>query len=622
MPPLRGCLYARQPDLTWPVTAGKIIAMVYLQIEAGGEGRRMDLGEMPVQIGRLAGSTLTLEDNLASRKHCVVAKAGDSYTITDLNSANGTYVNGERITVPTTLKTGDVISIGHHQIRFIDESSPQHAEGVPQIAVDEADVVPMAADESAAAELDESDMVLDESDLVDDTPDIFQGTGGTTYAEQQVEVTTPDDHEAVLLRLAESLPDKSFQDFHIALISARGVMAHPATNAPPQRSGDGGDAVRLLRLILLVCFRTNASDIHVEPKEHIALVRVRVDGTMIDLVRLDKALAIKLTSMIKVLSDIDIAQRQIVQEGHFTSRLPDRRVDYRVSFAPSLYGQKLVMRLLDAKAAPLRADQLKLPPTMGEKLIRATEMDSGVVLVCGPTGSGKTTTLYALLRTLDVNQRNVITIEDPVEIQLPGVTQLPVKEDQGNTFAALLRSVLRQDPDVILVGEIRDPDTAKTAMQASITGHLVFSTLHTRDTIGTIFRLLDLGIEPYMLAQGLNLVLAQRLVRQLCPHCKVPQRLTKEQTQRVVAAVPNFKQAYTRRGCPRCMGTGFTGRRGVFELLIANDQLRDAVLHNRSNQAIMAALEGSNFIKLIQHGYMLVGEGITSLDEVEHAVGM
>lgn len=596
--------------------------MVYLLIETGAEAvRRIELGDAPVQIGRLAGNTLVLDDNLISRKHCIFTKTGTQYAVQDLGSSNGTYVNGERITRAAVLQTGDVISVGRFQIRFIDESqqlrAPTEAE-VPAAAA-------VGAETSAASTSDDAaPLELDESDIVDDTPDIFQpASGGVETYQQHAEPTKPDDFEPVLLRLAESLPDKSFQDFNIALVNARGVVAHPALNAaPPQRAVDGGDAVRLLRLILLICFRTNASDIHVEPKEHIVLVRIRVDGTMIDLVRLDKILAGKLTSMIKVLGDIDIAQRQIVQEGHFSSRLPDRRVDYRVSFAPSVFGQKLVIRLLDAKSAPLRADQLKLPHWMGEQLVRATDMESGVVLVCGPTGSGKTTTLYAMLRTLDVGQRNVITIEDPVEIQLPGVTQLPVNDDQGNSFAALLRSVLRQDPDVILVGEIRDPETAKTAMQAAITGHLVFSTLHTRDTIGTIFRLLDLGVEPYMLAQGLNMVLAQRLVRQLCPHCKVPQKLTAEQQAKITAAAPNFKQAYNRRGCPRCMGTGFTGRRGIFELLIANDELRDAVLHNRSNQAIMSALAASKFQRLIQHGYQLVAEGLTSVDEVEHAVGM
>ncbi len=601
--------------MTCAPSGGIIAFMVYLQIDSGGETRRLELGDAPVQIGRIAGrNTLVLEDNLISRKHCIFSKLGDKYTVNDLGSSNGTYVNGERLAQTAILQTGDVISVGHNQILFIDESQPARAPE-PQ-----ASAVPAAAAGADAAE--PTPLELDESDIVDDTPDIFQASTSNDY-QQHVEPTVAEDYESVLLRLAESLPDKSFQDFNISLVNARGAVSHPATLAPPpQRSSEGGDAVRLLRLILLICFRTNASDIHVEPKEHLVLVRIRVDGTMIDLVRLDKVLAAKLTSMIKVLGDIDIAHRQIVQEGHFSSRLPDRRVDYRVSFAPSVYGQKLVIRLLDAKSAPLRADQLKLPPWMAEQLIRATEMESGVVLVCGPTGSGKTTTLYAVLRSLDVGQRNVITIEDPVEIQLPGVTQLPVNDDQGNTFANLLRSVLRQDPDVILVGEIRDPETAKTAMQAAITGHLVFSTLHTRDTVGTIFRLLDLGVEPYMLAQGLQLVLAQRLVRQLCQHCKVPQRLTAEQTARIIAAVPNFKQSFTRRGCPRCMGTGFTGRRGVFELLIANDELRDAVLHNRSNQAITQALANSKFVKLSHHGYQLVAEGITSIDEVEHAVGI
>ena len=216
---------------------------------------------------------------------------------------------------------------------------------------------------------------------------------------------------------------------------------------------------------------------------------------------------------------------------------------------------------------------------------------------------------------------NVVTIEDPVEIQIDGVTQIPVDEEQGNTFAALLRSVLRQDPDVILVGEIRDPETARIAMQAAITGHLVFSTVHTNDTIGTVFRLLDLGVEPYLLAQGLNLVLAQRLdppalppLQGACPPAQV-------QIEKIQTVVPTFKQAFIRRGCPRCMGTGYTGRRGVFELLIANDTLRDAVLHNRSNQALQQALQGTGFTRLLHHGYQLVSDGVTSLDEVERAVG-
>jgi general secretion pathway protein E len=596
--------------------------MVYLQIETGGQNRRVTVGESPIQIGRLEGNTLVLEDTLISRRHCIISRAPKGFALQDLNSSNGTYVNGERV-AQVLLHTGDIISVGRFQIRFVDESQPAAPAVPPPPPPAPPAALTQGADAVGVAEpLAVAGDELDESDLVDDTPDIFQAPP-QTEAEQDAELTTTDDFEAVLLRLAESLPDKSFNDYNISLVNARGIVAHPALKAPPpQRTSESGDAVRLLRLILLICFRTNASDIHVEPKENVILVRIRVDGTMVDLVKLDKVVAAKLNSMIKVLSDIDIAQRSIVQEGHFSSRLPDRRVDYRVSFAPSVYGQKMVVRILDAKGAPMRIEQLRLPGWMKEQVIRATEMDTGVMLVCGPTGSGKTTTLYSVLRTLDVGQRNVITIEDPVEIQIPGVTQLPVNDEQGNSFAALLRSVLRQDPDVILVGEIRDPETAKIAMQAAITGHLVFSTLHTKDTIGTIFRLLDLGVEPYLLTQGLNVVLAQRLVRQLCPHCKMPAKLGSEDIEKIKATVPGFEQAFTRRGCPRCMGTGFTGRRAIYELMIANDQLRDAILHNRSNQSIQEALKTTKFMRLAQHGHQLIADGLTSLDEVDRAIGM
>ena len=596
--------------------------MVYLQVESGGQSRRVALGEDPVQIGRQAGNALVLEDNLISRKHCAIVRAPNGFVVKDLGSSNGTFVNGEQIQL-WLLKTGDVISVGRFNIRYVDEDQPATAPAAPVPAPSPQTPVSLQPEAATVASSDaQRPMQLDESDLVDDTPDIFISPSGGQVDMDSPEDASPEDHEAVLLRLAESLPDKPFQDYQIALATARGSITHPASNnPPPQRASDATDAVRLLRLILLVCFRTGASDIHVEPKERFFQVRIRVDGTMVDVVRLDKAVALKLTSMVKVLSDIDIAQRSVIQEGHFSSRLPDRRVDYRVSFAPSVHGQKLVVRVLDARNAPMRADQLKLPPWAADQLIRATELDSGVVLVCGPTGSGKTTTLYALLRTLDTNQRNVITIEDPVEIQLNGVTQLPVNDEQGNSFAALLRSVLRQDPDVILVGEIRDPETAKIAMQASITGHMVFSTLHTRDTIGTIFRLLDLGVEPYMLAQGLHTILAQRLVRQLCPHCRTPAQLNKQQTEKIIKVVPNFRQAFSRRGCPRCMNTGFSGRRGVYELLVTNDKLRDAVLHNRSTSAIQEAIADTPFMPLLHHGYHLVADGITTLEEVERAVG-
>jgi general secretion pathway protein E len=338
-------------------------------------------------------------------------------------------------------------------------------------------------------------------------------------------------------------------------------------------------------------------------------------------------LGAKLSALVKVLSDIDIAQRNAIQEGHFGSRVPGprpgqpRRIDYRVSFAPSVYGQKLVVRVLDTSYAPLHVRSLQLPPWMQEEVDRAIKQDAGMVLTCGPTGSGKTTTLYALIRGSDITRRNVVTIEDPVEIQIEGVTQIPVEEAQGRTFSSLLRSILRQDPDVILIGEIRDAETARIAMQAAITGHLVFSTVHTQNTVGTIFRLLDLGVEPYLVAQALHLVLAQRLARQLCPYCKVPVKPTAEQLERMAEAAQGVQTVYAAKGCPRCLHTGTSGRRAIFELLTCNDALRELIGRNPTAAQIQAALAGTPFRRLHQSGYQLVAEGAVAFDEIERVIG-
>jgi general secretion pathway protein E len=257
---------------------------------------------------------------------------------------------------------------------------------------------------------------------------------------------------------------------------------------------------------------------------------------------------------------------------------------------------------------------------MFEEVQKACKADSGMILVCGPTGSGKTSTLYAVIRDIDVAERNVVTIEDPVEIQLDGVTQIPVNDAQGNTFSALLRSVLRQDPDAILVGEVRDPETAKIALQAAITGHLVFSTVHAKDTIGTVFRLLDLGVEPYLVASGLQLVLGQRLVRKLCPACRIASKPTAEQLARMGKAGEGVEKIYSPRGCPKCVGTGFMGRRGVFELLRVTEEMNEIIMKTPSVAEVQKTLAGSKFVKLVQSGYMLVAEGITSLDEIERSM--
>ena len=579
------------------------MAEAYIEV-AGPQGlQQVPLDQNPITIGRLEDNRLALDDPLVSRHHCVIEASGGGYRVRDLNSSNGTRVNGQLVKV-AELSPADILLVGRSEIRLVTAAAEpvEDMEEVEQL--DELEEIAEPQEDPWAAELRERDR-----STVDDeaSPDIGNGN----------------DPEQVMLRLAESLPDKSFDEQDIALHTARGAVAHASRqNGTKSRTAEQAEAVSLLRLLLLVCFRIRATDIHVEPKDADYQVRIRVDGTMVDVVRLSKPLALRLTSLVKVLSDIDIAQRSIVQEGHFSSRLPDRRVDYRVSFAPSVYGQKLVIRILDAASAPMRANDLQLPPWMLEQLTEAIQSDAGMLLVCGPTGSGKTTTLYSLIRSLDTDQRNVVTIEDPVEIQIDGVTQIPVNEAQGNTFSALLRSLLRQDPDVMLVGEIRDPETAKIGMQAAITGHLVFSTIHTRDTIGTIFRLLDLGVEPYMVANGLHLVLSQRLVRKLCPFCKQPVKPTPAQLGRMGPVGEGVKEIFNRGGCPRCLGTGYAGRRAVFELLRTSDTLRDVILKSPTAEEINKTLAGTQFVKLLQSGYQLVAEGTSSLEEIERATSM
>jgi general secretion pathway protein E len=272
-------------------------------------------------------------------------------------------------------------------------------------------------------------------------------------------------------------------------------------------------------------------------------------------------------------------------------------------------------------SSPQHLDDLQLPDWMLSHIRKVSTQSSGMILVCGPTGSGKTTTLYAALRDVDVQRRNVITIEDPVEYQLKGVTQIPINSKQGNTFHSMLRSVLRQDPDVILLGEIRDRETAETGMQAAMTGHLVLSTIHARDTVGTIFRLLDLGAEPYLVGSAMNLILAQRLIRLLCDNCKAGRKPTPKQMHQMGSFGKNIDEIYYPVGCPKCFDQGYAGRQGLYELLTMTDDLRDAILKSATMGGINEALSRVLFTSLEQSGYKLIAEGITSPEELDRIVG-
>lgn len=381
------------------------------------------------------------------------------------------------------------------------------------------------------------------------------------------------------------------------------------------------DGPKAMRLLLTLAGRARATDIHLEPKGETYHVRMRIDGQMTWVVEMPNRVGELIQGVVKAACLMKTLGRDAVIDGAFSARYPDRRVDYRASITPSIHGQKLVLRILDLRDMPRSIAELGMAPYMLERIRRTCSQDAGLLLVCGPTGSGKTTTLYNAIREIDRNTRNVVTIEDPVEYRLEGVTQMPIDEHRGNSFNGLLRSVLRQDPDVIYVGEIRDEETARTAMQAAMTGHVVFSTVHAKETISAVFRLLDLGVEPYLVANALDLVLAQRLLRVLCDNCKTPVPLTPGQITRMGKGHVQGAKTFHAVGCVRCLRTGFKGRRAIFELLDFNTELRDIVLKAPGVQAMRKAIETGHFTTLAQSAHRLVCEGVTPIDEAEKVAG-
>lgn len=588
----------------------------YLTVSAAEGTRQVPLSDKPLTIGRHSDNTLVLNDGRASRYHCVIARTPDGqYLIRDLDSRNGTRVNGQPIKAKV-LSSGDQITIGGTQMQLkaeVAQAQPVAAAVDMPEPIAEADSdLGMLESLAAAEEQRVTDFLTSKNiSVVDNVAADFN-----TSSSQQ-------DDEKFLPVLAESMPNKEFPAEEIALINTRGQVIHPAASKSNKKSSNPGtgDAVAVLRYVLLICVRGRATDIHIEPRNDDYQLRVRIDGNMVDIVRMTKPMGVKVCALVKILCNIDMQFRDIIQEGHFTVMLPSRRIDYRVSFAPAMFGQKLVVRILDTANAPLHVPDLQLPEELVDHVRAAAHGDQGMILVCGPTGSGKTTTLYAILRDVGVEHRNVVTIEDPVEIEIPGVTQVPVNDEKGNSFSNLLRSMLRQDPDVMMVGEIRDAETARIAMQSAMTGHLVLSTVHAKDTISTIFRILDLGAEPYLVSSSLQLVISQRLARQLCPYCKRAVRATPEQIERMGEAGKNVRDVYIPVGCPGCLKTGFAGRRAFFELLTSTEELREVILKNPTPKQIEASLAGTGFVRLRQAGYRLVAQGVTPFDEVDKALG-
>ncbi|MCL4142202.1 UNVERIFIED_CONTAM: hypothetical protein GTU68_009311 [Idotea baltica] len=364
---------------------------------------------------------------------------------------------------------------------------------------------------------------------------------------------------------------------------------------------DDAPIIRLLNAVLAESLREKASDIHVEPYEHEARVRFRLDGVLRTVLTPSVHIAPLLISRIKVMAKLDIAEKRLPQDGRMSVKLGGRSVDLRVSTMPSSYGERVVMRLLDKTAGKLSVDDLGMPKKTKARLDEIISRPHGIILVTGPTGSGKTTTLYAALQQMDRQQRNIMTVEDPVEYDLQGISQTQINMRAGMTFARGLRAILRQDPDVILIGEIRDKETAEIATQASLTGHLVLSTLHTNTAAGAVTRLQDLGIDSFLLSSTLRGVMAQRLVRKLCEHCKEP--------------IDSTQTIYTPGGCDQCNHTGFGGRQGLFELVIIDEHMQ-RLIHDEAGEIDLQSCIQEQTQSMVEEGYDMVRAGYTTMEEV------
>ena len=373
--------------------------------------------------------------------------------------------------------------------------------------------------------------------------------------------------------------------------------------------------IRLVNGLIVESLKERATDIHIEPYEDRVTVRYRVDGVLHDKYSLSKGHQAPVTSRVKVMANLDIAERFVPQDGRIGISLGERMVDIRVSTLPTQHGERLVMRLLDKARGLLSLEELGMKPDERKRLEDLIRRPNGMILFTGPTGSGKSTSLYAILQALARPEVNIITVEDPIEYDLPGVGQVQVNDKAGLTFSSSLRSILRQDPDIIMIGEMRDFDTAHIGIQSSLTGHLVLSTLHTNDSISAVTRLIDMGIEPYLVSGSLLGVVAQRLVRQICPHCREETETSGLLLDRGVL------KSWKARGCPKCGGTGYLGRIGLYEQFNITPEIQAAIAAGAPASELKTLALHNGFKTLLELGVKAVAEGTTSLEEMLRVIG-
>jgi len=377
-----------------------------------------------------------------------------------------------------------------------------------------------------------------------------------------------------------------------------------------------GQAIGACKQMIQEAVDNRGTDIHLEPKGGTVQVRYRIDGVLHNAEPLPEDLGLTIISALKVLSDMDIAEKRRSQDGHFTARYEEREIDFRVATSTSLYGETMAIRILDRARGLMRLQDLGMSPKVLQTLETLGHTSNGLLIAAGPTGSGKTTTLYAALAEVDAFRKNIITIEEPVEYKLDNVTQIPINTKAGITYASTLKSIMRQDPDVIMVGEIRDAETVRTAIQASLTGHFVLTTLHANNSTTSMFRLVDLGIEEYLIASSVRAVISQRLVRVLCDKCKVPYKPNSELLHRLGLSQDKVDVLYKAKGCEHCQGTGYRGRTGIFELLVVNDATSELIRQHVSLQQFRAEARKAGLRTLEEDGIRKAIQGTTSLKEV------
>ncbi len=383
-----------------------------------------------------------------------------------------------------------------------------------------------------------------------------------------------------------------------------------------EKSGSESPVIRFVNFLIFDAIKQGASDIHIEPKEKTLKIRYRIDGILFESMNPPHSMHSSIVSRMKIMANLDISERRLPQDGRIRTIVHGRKVDLRMSTLPTGFGEKVVVRILDNRSINVPLEDLGFGEDSMTIWKNQIDMPHGILLVTGPTGSGKTTTLYSSLRCMDGDKLNISTVEDPIEYNLPVANQVQVHEKIGMTFSAALRSLLRQDPDVVMLGEIRDAETARIAVQAALTGHLVLSTLHTNDAPASITRLINIGVEPYLISAAVNAILAQRLVRKICQTCREDYTPTEEMREFLTTQGFTSEKVYRGKGCDRCRKTGYSGRLGIYELLVMDDQLRDMVTRNPDVNHLRKLCRERGLVSLREDGFLKVKAGMTTVDEI------